>query len=347
MFRTLSAIISLSFLLTTCSPKNDAPDVSDIKVGLEIIRFEKAFFEMDTTDIRRSFNTLSQKHPGFTSLFAEQILGIPPNDSGDLTVTVLKTFLNDYRPILKMSDAVFLDFKKQEEEIRQGLRYLRHYFPEYEQPKRLYTFIGPLDAFAEGMTGGYGDIITADGLAVGLQLHLGSESPLYTSREGQLMYPMYISRRFTPEYVSVNCMKNIIDDLYPGLDNYRTFLDHMVDRGKRMYLLDKLLPFTADTLKFGYTSSQLKGAEDNEGLIWKHLTENNVIYETDPLKFKTYMSDGPKTMELGDGSPGFISLFVGRQLISTYMNRNPKTTLQALLNMDARSILSGSKYKPR
>ncbi len=66
-------------------------------------------------------------------------------------------------------------------------------------------------------------------------------------------------------------MKNIIDDIFPGLPGDKTLLDLMVDKGKRLYVLDKLLPNTADTLKIGYTTNQLKGADKNEGLIWSFL----------------------------------------------------------------------------
>ena len=38
----------------------------------------------------------------------------------------------------------------------------------------------------------------------------------------------------------------------------------MVEAGKRLYLLDRFMPETADTLKTGYTKAQLKGCYENE-----------------------------------------------------------------------------------
>ena len=61
----------------------------------------------------------------------------------------------------------------------------------------------------------------------------------------------------------------------------------MVDKGKRLYILDKLLPQTPDSLKIGYTANQLKGADKNEGLIWNFFVENNLLYETDGQKIKS------------------------------------------------------------
>jgi hypothetical protein len=141
-------------------------------------------------------------------------------------------------------------------------------------------------------------------------------------------------------------MKNIIDDIFPPASSNKTLLDIMVDKGKRLYMLDLLMPNTADSLKTGYTEKQLKGAFENEGLIWNFFLQNNLIYETDLMKIRSYIGDGPSTMELGEGSPGYISLFTGRQIVRAYMERNPGRTLPELLGTDAKTILNGSGYRP-
>jgi uncharacterized protein YjaZ len=82
-------------------------------------------------------------------------------------------------------------------------------------------------------------------------------------------------------------------------------------------------------------------------LIWNFFTENNLLFETDAQKIKSYVGDGPKTVELGDESPGYIALYTGRQIVRAYMDKNPKTSLKDLLSLDAKTILNESKYKPR
>lgn len=344
--RTLSCLLFVS-ILWSCKDTPKTPDVSGIKVPLETLRFEQDFFRIDTNRIGASLEELRIKYPRFAVDFVEQILGIPWSDSSGMKDLAIKQFLRDYRPILADAEKAVGTFSRQPQEVLKGLQYVKHYFPAYPLPNKIITFLGPLDAYAEGKTGGYGDIITSDGLAVGLQLHLGSQSPIYLSQQGQQLYPLYISRRFDPEYIPVNCLKNVIDDLYPGNPQDRSLLDIMVDRGKRLYLLDLFLPGTADTLKIGYTAAQLKGCEKNEGLIWNFFTENNLIYETDGQKMKSFVGDGPKTPELGDASPGFISLFVGRQLVRAYMEKFPDTKPEALLQLDAKTILNDSKYRPK
>jgi len=114
-----------------------------------------------------------------------------------------------------------------------------------------------------------------------------------------------------------------------------------------LYVLDKLLPFTPDTLKIGYTKKQLEGCYANEANIWNLFLQNNFLYSIEPAVNKNYMQDGPKTEELGDASPGFIGLFVGWQIVKKYMKKNSNLSLGELMEMDSRKIFEESKYKPK
>lgn len=333
-------------LFTSCENKSKHPDTSKIKIELETVRFEQDFFSMDTADINTAMEKLRAKHENFTNDFVLRILGLEGVDTA-IWGTAIKQFYRDYKPIYDST-------RLQEEEImiafdktKEGLKNVKYYFPKYKLPEQFITFVGPIDAFATGSTGGSGDIITTFALGIGLQLHLGNNSDIYNSEEGMQLYPNYISRKFTPDYIPVNCMKNTIDDLIPSIKQGASLLDVLVDHGKRMYLLDLFLPETEDTLKLGYSAAQLKGAEKNEGLIWNYFLENNLLYETDPFKIRSFINDGPSTMEFGEGSPGFISLFVGKQIIQAYIDKHPETTTDALLSLDAKKIFSASGYKPR
>jgi hypothetical protein len=226
------------------------------------------------------------------------------------------------------------------------LKYTHHYFPKYPLPEQLISFVGPMDAFYESTLGWSGDVITSSGLGIGLQMHLGGNSPLYAEEGGQ-GYPQYISRRFEPSYIVVNSARNIIDDMFPDQPKNKTLVEQMVDKGKRMYVLDRLLPDVADTLKIGYTTNQLAGAYKSEAVIWNMFTENNFLYESDYQKIKSFVGEGPKTPELSDESPGYIALFTGWQIVKKYMNDHPDTSLEQLMQMDNRKIFELSKYKPK
>jgi hypothetical protein len=334
------------FSVASCTD-TDEPDVSDIKVNLEMQRFEQDFFALDTNDLSAGLGKLQEKYPVFLGDFVQKILGLPPLSAGlPETRNLIAKFLSDYRPIKDSTDKVFKNIDQSKEIITEGLKYVKHYFPAYKTPGKLITFIGPMDAYFEASTAGYGDAVTTDALIIGLQLHLGSDFSLYRSQMGQALFPAYISRKFSPEYIPVNALKNIVDDLYPENTTGKSLVEKMVEKGKRLYLLDKFLPHTADTLKIGYTEKQLKGSYDNEGLIWNFILTNSLAYNTDPSIIKGYIGEAPNTAELGEGSPGYIGLFIGRQIVRKYMGKYPETTLMDLMKLEPKKLFELSKYRP-
>ncbi len=340
-----ATIVLLGFI--ACTGNKKIPDVSNIRVNLEVQRFEQDFFAIDTNNIAAGISRLQQQYPIFLPDFIQHILGLSLTDDGGKSDAAIKMFLRDYRLVKDTASKIFSNFIAIEDEVKKGLQFTKYYFPAYHAPEKLITFIGPLDAIFETGLGKTGDVITQDALAVGLQLHLGKNASLYQSPVAQSLFPQYVSRKFEPAYIAVNCMKNIIDDIFPARATDKTLLDLTIDKGKRLYVLNKLLPHVPDTLKIGYTAAQLKGCYANEGLIWSFLIQNDLIYNSDPLRIQSYIEEGPLTQELGEGSPGNISLFTGWQIIKKYMERFPDTAIDDLLQLDARQILQDSKYKPR
>ena len=324
--------------LFSCKDK-DVPNVSDIKVNLTVKRFEQDFFAIDTNHIMTSMEHLGSKYPLFLGDFLYNIMELPSlSDTSLQEQALLKKFIGDYRPVKDSADRVFRDFNSIEKDIKKGLQFVKYYFPAYKTPSQLITYIGPME--------GYSDVITRDALAVGLQLHMGNNYSLYKSNMGQEVFPGYISRRFTPDYIVVNCMKNIINDISPEKSGSQPLVEQMVEKGKRLFVLDKILPYTEDTLKTGYTAAQLAGCYKNEGLIWNHFLSHNLLFTIEPADIRPYMEEAPNTPEITDQAPGAIGIFVGWQIVKKYMTKHSDLSLNELLNTDAKKIFEESKYRP-
>jgi hypothetical protein len=328
-------IAGLFFLITCCQSKKSVPNVSGIHVSLQTERFEKDFFTMDTLHLDAALQKLNQQHPGFTQDFLFNILGTTP----DSTMKDVRSFISTYQNMQTRVQEKIKDFAPVEAEVKKGLQFVHYYFPMYKLPSRLITFIGPINS--------YGNIITPNALAVGLQMYLGKDYPLYLSEQGQQLYPLFISRRFEPAYIAVNCIKNIIDDLYPNKSIGKPLVEQMVEAGKRQYLLDLLMPDTPDSIKTGYTQQQLKGCLESEKNIWSFFVQNDLLYSTDPNLTRDYMNDGPNTPALGDASPGNIGQFVGMQIVVKWMEKKKGLLPDALMKTPAKQIFEEAKYKPK
>jgi hypothetical protein len=326
--------IAATVLLLGCQSNQKTPDVSAIDVPLTTIRFEQAFFAIDTLKLDASLQKLANQEHFFTQDFLYNILATTPQTASQ----DLPQFLNAYQSMYKQASTQFTSIKAEEAAIKEGLKYVKYYFPDYKLPTKLITFIGPINSF--------GNIITIDALAVGLQMYLGKKDPIYLTEEGQNLYPVYVSRRFERAYMATNCMKNIIDDLYPLQDAGAPLCEQMVEAGKRLYFLKKVLPHEADSIVTGYTAAQLEGCYKSEKDIWSFFVQNNLLYEKDPSLIGDYMHDGPNTAVFGDSSPGFIGQFVGYRIVEAFLEKNKETSLDKLLKIPAKIIFEQAKYKP-
>ena len=346
----LFSMAVLGFLFFSCKSDTGIPNVSDIKINVKLERFEQDFFTLDSTQLTGSLQKLIEKYPHFTPDFVYNILGLNLNNvvvSGSPEQKALSTFIRDYKPMKDSVDMLFGNFLKQEKEIKNGLQFVKYYFPDYQLPKAIITFIGPFDANFLTSFGTQGDILTSEGLGVGLQLHMGKNFSAYTSPLGQGLYPDYISANFDPAHIPVNCMRNIIDDLYPEKASGNPLIEQMVAKGKRLYLLLKFLPKTDENICLGYTEKQLKESYNHEAMIWQFFMANDLLNISDQNIVKNYIGESPRTAELGDDAPGNIGSFSGLQIVKKYMAKFPETSLKELMKLPPREVYSRAKYKPR
>ncbi len=334
-FLFLSVLLLL--IAIACTSKRTVPDVSGIPVTVQVDRFDRDLFAADTLKMERSLDHLQQKYPGFINDYLYNILALPPIK--DSLLQKLKLFIRDYRPIYDSVQQHFPSFTTEEQTLKLALQLVHYYFPKYKAPSRVITFIGPVE--------GYGNVLTGSGFAIGLQLYLGKDFSAYQTDYIREVYPEYQSRRFEAAYIPVNCIHNLLEDLYPPKEAGKPLVEQMVESGKRLYVMDQLLPYTADSLKTGYTQAQLEGCYKHEALVWNYFLQNDLLYATDPVVIRDYVTDGPKTTALGEASPGNIGQFVGWQIVKKWMSKKDGNPLETLLQTPAKQILDEAKYKPK
>jgi hypothetical protein len=241
-------------------------------------------------------------------------------------------FYKAYLPIYQATTKVQA-FKKSTPEITAAFKRFHFYFPSYTLPKQIIYFIGPLET--------YGNVVTKDGLAIGLQLYMGAESSWYFSEQINTIYPTYISRQFAPEYIVVNSVQNILNDYDPLVLNGKQLIEQMIEIGKRQYILSQCLPNASDTLLLGYTGNQLKAIEDNKGDIWTFLSSQNRLFSVDPSLTSAILREAPYNDYFGEAIPGNVGKYIGYRMVQSWMNQQKgtsKSDLNQLLKTPAKTI---------
>lgn len=313
------------------------PDVSDIKVDVRIQRFDRDFFALDTNNLEAGMQQLSQKYPVMFPLFAVNIIHDQTNPK-ETPAEAVTGFLRSpqIHRVYDTVQQVYGDLSRLETDLNKMFRYYKYYFPQKPVPE----VVTMVSEFAT-------DVFTAgDSLCgIGLDMFLGENYPAYFANPNT--EPAYIRRQFRQEYIPVRLAKAIAQNILDAPPGER-LLDQMLQNGKMLYIVDGLLPDVPDSLKMGYTREQMEGCYANEQGVWARLLEQNLLYSTDAKKLRKLVSPSPNAPVVFQEAPGEIGNWIGWQIVKAYMERNPDTSMDALLQFtDAQKFLEQARYKPR
>lgn len=335
----MNRLIVIFFTVIVCSScgNNHAPDVSGIKVDASVARFDKDFFAADTNRIMESLDAVQKKYPYFFTDFIQNVIVQGSTDTLHSLPIVLNAYIAHSRPLFDSVQLKFNNLGDIENQLQKGFQYVKYYYPNYKLPK-LVTY--------SGLIGDPSVALTKEAMAIGLQMYLGKYFSAYNTPEAIDKFPQYISRRFAPEYIPVNCLQNIALDIYPEKPQGQTMIEQIIEKGKQWYITDKFLPAAPDSLKTGFTQPQLDWCKNNEGLIWNYIIQNNDIFTTEPSTIQNFIGEAPKTDGMPDASPGNIGQWIGWQIVKKFADKNSQLSLPQVLQTDAKKIFEDAKYKP-
>lgn len=329
-------LLFISVFVFSCK-QNTKPDVSHINLTINIERFDQDLYKGKSMELAQSDAFLRKKYGLFYRDYVNRIVGTPDHSSLD----ILEILYSDqaYTDLNKEVDSIYKDLKPVETELTQSFKYVRYYYPNSRIPR----FISFLSGFEVQSP------IGESYMGIGLDMFLGKDSKFYRAIVQSV--PMYISRRFSPDYIVPRTIETYArEELFPERDEDRSLLSKMVYNGKILYFMDKVLADDIpDSVKIGYTSKQLGWCNAYEGEIWAYYLENELLFETDFQKIQVLLNEGPFTPGLGEknSSAPKIGIWTGWQIVRKYMEKNPDVTLQELMKeTDPQIILNGAKYKP-
>ena len=294
-------------------------EILSIPMDLTIERFDQQFHGSKVEDIPR----LKIKYP---FLFPEKF-----NDS----VWIKRQKDSLQLLLLEHVEDQFPSMKALESKMEVLFKHLKYYFPKTQKP-RIIGLINNVDYQSK--------TIYADSLVlISLDTYLGPNHKLY---EG---IPQYIRQEMDSEYITSHVVDKFAEFIIQPIED-RSLLSQMIYHGKKVYIKDLVLPNTTDAQKMGYTQDQLNWVKDNEVFIWQYFIEKRLLFNTQPSLSKRFVDPAPFSkfyLEIDNESPGRIGIWLGWQIIKSYMERHPKTEIQALLNLPAQTLFSKSNYKPR
>jgi hypothetical protein len=253
---------------------------------------------------------IKEKYGDFFEIYNHLIIRI--GDTGSPAYEQqLRRFLTDF-DIYRLRNetrAAFPALDDIESEIEKGFRHYMYYFPGYTVP-RIYTFISGFNQ----------SIVVADGiLAIGLDKYLGPDHKFYS----QLQLPLFQRNKMYADRIPADCLTGWAMTEFEFDEGKDDLLSNMIYQGKLLYFADRMLPHQHDTIKTGFTKAQLEWCRKNERQMWTYLVENKLLFSTDSKIIGTYINEGPFTSGFPRESPARAAVWLGWQIVDSYMRRTP------------------------
>jgi len=344
-------VVAASFLIFLSGCNNSSeniPDISNININLHTSRFDKDLYAIDTNHIGEGLQKLYARYPDFLNYFLDTLMayGIRGNYSDTSQgIRELDTFLT-YKDYVDLEDTIKKKYpgnKDIDKELTDGFRFMKYYLPGYTAPRIIYLNMG-LSKWSSFPV----DTTT---LCVGLDMFLGDGFPHYKD----VGIPSYMDAHFRRTYLPVSVFSTVYQTMHPFVSDDKTLLDLMVQRGKEQYFLHKILPYTPDSVLFGFTQIQLNWCGQNEGLVYNFFIHQQLLYNKEGHYITPYVYDGPFAKDLESPSdpvkvtPGNIGTWLGYRIVCGYMAEHSGVSLQELLagHNDATKLLEEARYRPK
>ena len=237
--------------------------------------------------------------------------------------------------LLENVEEKFSSMVQLEEDLEYLFKHLKYYFPKTISP-RVIGVINNVDYQSK-------TIYTDSLLLISLDTYLGADHYLY---EG---IPKYVRQEMDIKFLTSHVASKFAVKKIPPVQD-RSLLSQMIYYRKQLYLKEWVLPQSTDAQKMGYTDEQIQWVIDNEVYIWQYFVQKQLLYNTDPSLTQRFIEPAPFSkfyLEIDNESPGRVGVWMGWQIIKSYMDRFPDTEISTLLNLPAQTLFSKSNYKPK
>lgn len=329
--------ILLCVAMLSCNKSKYFPD--NCKYNTEIFRFDSALITMDTEDIYKETVSLYKTYPIFTPIFIENIIGM--NSADTLSVSnALEQFLNDtlygFRQTNEKVLAVFEDISPVKTQLDKAFGRIQYLYPILEIPEIWFMVSG----FNSSLFF-WNDEKFKENMAVGSDMYLGSDYEYYN----KVVYN-YQKSNMRPECMPVDIVSAFMFKNFPYNYNKNRLIDNIIYRGKIMYCVSLIFDTTENYEVMGYSKEQWDWCRKNESEIWKLMIDKHDLFKSESLLLTSYLNDGPFTSEISQDSPARIGIWIGWQIVESYMKNNDVSLQELIANNDAQLILEQSNYRP-
>lgn len=330
MFKTKNIITFLILILTIGCSGNMKGDENNNIERISIIRFDQDFHSYLSNPRNDEMEKLIARYPYFLPAFGQITTGkMIENDTIQFFNTLSEYFshpalMNIYKDELEQ----FTDLSVCEGILSQAQSIAKDILPSKHFPR----FMLHVSGFKENV------IAVNNIVSLSADKYLGETYPAYQSFFNSKERSQMTSETMPRDYLKAWIIsENIIKK-----EEKQNLLSAMIEEGKNIYLLSKLLPeYSSFGFIGGFTPDEANWLTENEQQIWKNLTKENTLFSSDNRLIMRYTSD----VATINNYPNNTGSFIGWRIVESYA-KNTNSSVEDILSENAEKILKGAKYKP-
>ena len=313
------------YLLFGCSQQ---PDLSSISLKVSKVNLDQLEFESISDSVKLVNLEISSKEVLDFQFNSCLSIGSVRNSG---TFNSFQGFKND--PYIKQLNrelvtTLYPKINQIHEELITSFKYLRYYFPEMVVPNPIiyYNSLYHANIFCGKKE-----------LGIGIECYLGPNSPSVKKLPSQEFF-QWLKNSMRLEYLKRDALSAwIISNYIP--DNSTSVVENMIRWGKIIYLVERCLPEDDQNYLLRYSKEKFIWAEKNEGLIWKYLVNEQLLFSKNDRDISFLINEGPFTIGLPEKSPDRLGQYIGWKMVHDYMEEHENTSLRDLVNTPYNSIL--------
>lgn len=288
-----------------------------------VLRYDIAVMQLDTANLQQELQKLSDSFPLY-------LAGADWQNPRNLMR--IKNFIED--PLVQLSYSKIQQQYAGSENLGWQLARIfdntRKLFADFKDPQ-VYTYISYLD-FVNRI------VYIDSALSIALDVYIdGNEAQM-----DEIGIPRYMSRKLNAAHLNADVARVLGSSLIR--QERQSLLDHIVYEGKVVCFMEKVLPKESMEHIFGYDRKQLLWCKAHEKEVWQYIVKQNLLFETNPLKFRHFVNEGPFNPLL-EGAPARLSQYVGWRIVHAYLKKSG-TDFNTLLTADPQTVLQVSAYRP-
>lgn len=327
-----STILITLCLFFACSRDPFKISIVNVKIKLDFLNLDSILrnsSDKELLDLKSKFKRNNSSILDYT--FGYCIGGSLQSDSSYIN-GVKRFYSNNYiqrleRTIQKKQG----DFSFEKKELLIAFRRLKAFFPREKIPKTIYFINSSFSASV---------FSTEKEISIGIERYLGSNEKVIKELPTNQFYT-WIKNGMKKEYLSRDVMAGWLMTHY-CTETSENYASEMMRWGKVLYITQGTLPNVKTNTILRYSNKQFNWALKNEGVFWKYLVENELLFKTDEKTRSNLLNEGPFTGGLPEESPDRLGQFLGWRIVKQYME-NHSISLSQLKKITYNELLQNYK----